>query len=115
MRTVKSRIALAAAIAAISLPTLADDASACAVCGDGTWPALEQPVPAFTARGGAVEAEALRLSEPTWPSPIATALPALRLVPRPDDGPKLDPAGPVEREVEYVLVPGDPATSVAKR
>jgi hypothetical protein len=115
MRTLKSRIALAATLAAISLPTLADDASTCAVCADGTWPALEQPAPAFTTRGGAVEAEALRLAEPTWPSSIAAALPGMRLVARPDDGPKLDPAGPVEREVEYVLVLGDPATSIAKR
>lgn len=114
MRTMKSRIALAAALAAISLPALADDASDCAVCGDGTWPVLEQPAPALTARGGQ-EAESLRLSEPTWPSPSFVVFPAIRLVPRPEDGPKLDPAGPVERDVAYVIVLGAPAPSVAKR
>lgn len=91
MSSTKSRIALAALVAALSTPALAADAATCSVCDDPTWPDVENPAPAVAAYAQGGEAEALVRADPTWPE-TKSAAPALALVPHADESPLLDPA-----------------------
>jgi hypothetical protein len=114
MMTMKSRIALAAALAAISTPALAKDARTCSICGDPTFPAIESPAPALALSADAGEAEAFLSADPTWPDAGAAA-PAIRLEPRPEDGPQLDPLNPTAPEMNYAATMEAPATRIATR
>lgn len=52
MKLDRNRLAAAVAAAALSLPAFATEpAPACAVCGDPTWPAVENPAPAVPVAG----------------------------------------------------------------
>jgi len=114
MSSTKTRIALAAVVAALSAPALAGDVSESSVYGDPTWPAIEQPAPAITLHAQGGEAEALRRADPTWPE-TTSALPSIALVPQPADRPLFDPAGPFEPAVHYAVVLGAPEQRVAAR
>jgi hypothetical protein len=114
MRTLKSRIALAATLLAISTPALADDGRACSICGDPTFPAVENPTPAIALPADGGEAEASLRADPTWPDAGAAA-PAIRLEPRPEDGPQLDPLNPTAPEMNYAATMEAPATRIATR
>jgi hypothetical protein len=114
MKMITARIALAAALAMLSLPTLADDAPTCSVCGDPTWPTLENPAPPVVLHADGSDAASPRRADPTWPE-LSVALPAMRLVPGPADAPRLDPADPMAPEVSYALLLGAEAPLVATR
>ncbi|HEY6005190.1 MAG TPA: hypothetical protein VIV57_20085 [Anaeromyxobacter sp.] len=114
MMTMKSRIALAAALAAISVPTLADDARTCSICGDPTFPAIDSPAPALALHSDGGQAAALLRADPTWPD-AGVASPAIRLEPRPEDGPQIDPLNPTAPELEYAAVMGAPEARIATR
>lgn len=114
MSSTKSRIALAAVLAALSAPAFAGEAAACAVCGDPTWPALDSPAPALGLRARGGEAEALVRADPTWPE-TTSALPSMTLVAHPADGPRLDPEDPGAPAVQWAVELGAPASRVAAR
>lgn len=116
MRSTKSHFALAAVLAALSTPALADDASLCSVCGDPTWPELDNPAPALTLRSQGGEVEALVGADPTWPAETA-ALPGIAVVAQPADGGEVEPARVDERPaaVDYAAVLGAPVRQVAKK
>ncbi len=114
MSSRNSRIALAAVLAALSAPALADDAPACSVCGDPTWPALQSPAPAIALEAQGGEAEALAAADPTWPE-TTSAMPAIALSPHRSDGPRAEPAVPSAPRVDYAVVLGGPARRVAAR
>lgn len=53
MKSNWKRNAVAAALAALSLPALASDTSPSSIAGDPTWPAVAQPAPAVSLAGEA--------------------------------------------------------------
>jgi hypothetical protein len=115
MSTTKRRLALAALLAALSTPALAADDAVCSVCGDPTFPALENPAPALTLRAQGGAAEALVEVDPTSPAD-APRMPAIALVRQPveEPGPAIITAGVPKALVRHVIVLGPPARQVAK-
>jgi hypothetical protein len=114
MMTMKSRIALAAALAVISVPTLADEGRTCSICGDPTFPAIESPAPALALSADGGEAAASLRADPSWPG-ADIASPAIRLEPRPEDGPQIDPLNPTAPEMKYAASMEAQATRMAAR
>jgi hypothetical protein len=84
MSSKNSRFALAAALAALSLPAFAGDVAPSSISGDPTWPAIENPAPAIAVRAQGGEVQAL-LADPLFPA-TDSAAPALAAVAVPDDG-----------------------------
>lgn len=106
MTSTKTRIALAAAVAALALPALARDASTSAIAGDPTWPAIENPAPAVAL---SAQGTAAVNADPTWPQ--YAAAPAAVMVSHPADGATYEPAVPAAPVVHYAVELGAPATS----
>jgi hypothetical protein len=76
MSRTNSRLAVAAILAALSVPAYASDAY------DPTQPAVERPAPAIAVRAGqGDELQGLVASDPTWPAATANASPAIALSP----------------------------------
>ena len=112
MRTLSS-IALAAALAAISTRSLADEGSTCSVCSDPTFPAIDSPAPALVMKpDGGETAEALN-ADPSWPR-TASASPAIRLEIQPEQSLERDPLNPAAPGERYAAVMGAPAIRVAR-
>lgn len=112
MPSLMRRIAVAASLAALSLPALAAESS-CSVCGDPTFPQLENPAPAMTLRGDG-SPSAVR-SDPTFPQ-VAVLAPAAVLTPHASDAPDVDPVeGTPNLHVALVPQPSavQPALQVA--
>ncbi len=114
MRSTKSRFVLAAVLAALSTPVLADDAAPCSVCDDPTWPALDIPAPSLALHTQGGEAEALASADPTWPE-IGAEAPSLALVAQPGSWPQAEPAVPSAPQVDYAVVLGAPTRRVATK
>lgn len=87
MKTLKNRLAVAAALAALSLPVVAAAEQVGSVTGDPTFPSLDNPAPAMVLRGDGSRSS---LSDPTFPE-VATVAPAARLTPYVSDAPAVDP------------------------
>jgi hypothetical protein len=113
MRTLKSRIALAAALTVTSVPALAADRT-CAICDDPTWPAIENPAPALALHASGGEADTLRQVDPTWPE-TDSASPVIVFQAYPEDGPQVDPLNPMEPEVKHAAAMSTPESRVAAR
>lgn len=90
MKTLKTRLAVAAALAALSLPAVAAEQVG-SVTGDPTFPSLDNPnpAPAMTLRSDGSRSSVL--SDPTFPE-VAAVAPAARLTPYVSDAPAVDPA-----------------------
>lgn len=114
MRSTKSRFALAAVLAALSAPVLADDAAPCSVCDDPTWPALESPARSVALGAQVAEPAALAAADGTWPQGLAAA-PSVALAPHRSTGPKAEPAVPSAPTVDYAVVLDVPARRVAAK
>lgn len=111
MRTLTS-IALAAALSAISTPSLADDSTS-SISGDPNFPAIDSPAPALAMKAdGSESAEALN-ADPNWPGTVL-ASPAIRLEIQADEG-QHDPLNPTSPEDTYAVVMGAPAIRIATR
>jgi hypothetical protein len=107
MRNTKSRFALAAVLASLSVPAFAADAAPSSIAGEGTWPVVENPAPAFAVNAQGGEVQALLRDNPTWPA-TDNASPAIALVAVPDDGgPQIDPVEVWVRTPSFaVVLPG---------
>lgn len=113
MRSTKSRLALAAALAVLATPALADEAT-CSVCADPTFPELERPAPALTLHGPGGAVDGAVEVDPTWPAD-APRSPAVALVPqRVESAPAITTAGVPAATVRHVVVLGPSTRQVAR-
>jgi hypothetical protein len=112
MSSTKSKIALAAALAAMSLPAFAADEATSSITGDPTWPAIEHPAPALAVNAAGGEVEALR-TDPLFPV-TDSAAPSIALVPYDVEGPQTDPVEEWAPPAPYAVDLTPSASRVAK-
>lgn len=109
MTRTTSRIALAAVLAAVSVPAFAADASS--VSGDPLFGPSDNSAPAIVAYAQGDEAEALR-ADPNFPA-IETAAPAFALV-RESGAPQIDEPAEWAPTAHYAIELGAKAERVAQ-
>jgi len=109
MNSNKTRLALAALLAAFALPALAASPADCTPCSDPFFPKLENPAPplAINGKGKVFEAQ-------LWAENVRVATPAITLVAQPADGsPAPEPRVDEAPTARWAVVLTTPAPVVA--
>lgn len=122
MRSIIRRVAVAAALGAVSFPAFAAGEGPavdpdCSICGDPTWPEIQHPMPAIAIRSDADAADRVLQIDPTWPE-LRNPVPTIALERDAADGPadvQTDPTWPEMTSAAPALAVKAPASPEDRR